>query len=60
MGVVAGFGLTVIVLTTLAVHPPAVIVSVTLTEPAPGVVHVTVIELVPWPVAIVPPVTTQL
>lgn len=38
-------------------HPVEVIVSVTLTVPAPAVPQVTVIELVPVPVVTVPPVT---
>lgn len=60
IGDVIGLGVMVTAFTTFAEQPPAVIVSVTLTDPAPGVVQVTVIEFVPWPAAIVPPVTTQL
>ena len=46
MGDVTGFGVIVIVFTTVAEQPPAVMVSVTLTDPEPGAVQVTVITLV--------------
>ena len=59
MGVVTGFGFTVTGLFTVAAQVLAVMVSVTLTDPAPGVDQVTVIALVPCPVAMVPPVAVH-
>jgi hypothetical protein len=47
MADVTGLGVTVTAFKMVAEHPPAVIVSVTLTDPAPAVVHETVIALVP-------------
>ena len=60
IGDVTGFGVMVTGFTTFAEQPPAVIVSVTLTDPAPEIVQFTEIEFVPCPAVIVPPVTTQL
>lgn len=58
--VIVGKALTVTVLCGAAAEQVvAVMVSVTLTVPAPATFHVTVIELLPAPPVIIPPVTVH-
>ena len=56
---VIGFGFIVMLFVAFPEQPLDPTDSVTPTFPVPGAVHITVIEFVPWPVEIVPPVTVH-
>ena len=59
MGEVTGAACISTVMVSVERHPVLPMVSVTLTDPVPGVVHITAIWFVPWPVK-VPPTTLQM